>query len=76
MAILSIELDQLFTLLVPDFVVVGTVIFPSEPDSFQKPLSIKSNFVFVVTSVLLTNPPPQRRVILAFLAACHSFAFF
>jgi hypothetical protein len=48
MALLSFKLDQLFTLMNPEFVVwfkVGVVSFPSEPYCVQNSLSILSNFV-------------------------------
>jgi hypothetical protein len=49
MTFLMFKLDQLFIMLVPEFVVWfeggGAVMFPSEPDSVQKLLSIKSKFV-------------------------------
>jgi hypothetical protein len=41
------------------------VSFPSEPKFVQKFLSIKSQFVFEVSSPLRTNPHPKRHVFLA-----------
>jgi hypothetical protein len=65
MAILSFKLDQLFILLVPDLVQsVGAAIFPSEPAFVQKDLSIWSHLVMVIIGPLMTNPPPQRLVML------------
>jgi hypothetical protein len=66
MAILSLKLDQLFILLVPAFVegVVGAGSFPSEPDFVQKLCSIKWKFVIVMKPPLLTNPAPERPVLL------------
>jgi hypothetical protein len=67
MATLSFKLDQLFILMVPELVVlvnfVGAVI-PSEPKVFQNSLSIKSKFVIVMKCPLMTNPQPQRLVLL------------
>jgi hypothetical protein len=65
MPTLLFELDKLFMLLVlvPEF--VGTpVSFPSEPDSVQRFLSIKSKVVVLdVTAPLRADPQPQRRVL-------------
>jgi hypothetical protein len=58
MAILSFKLDQLFTLLVPELVVAGAVIFPSEPDFVQNSLSILSKFVCVMMLSLHADPIP------------------
>jgi hypothetical protein len=56
MATFSFKLDQLFILLPPELVVVGAVIFPSEPDFVQNSLSIKSNSVIDMNGSLPTNP--------------------
>jgi hypothetical protein len=62
MTIHSFKLDHLFTLLVPELVVlVG--ISPSEPDFFQKSLSMQSNFVIVMIVPLRANPEPKRPVL-------------
>jgi hypothetical protein len=58
MAIRSFKLDQLFTLLVPELVVVGAAICPSEPDFVQTFLSINSKFVIDMMVPLLANPQP------------------
>jgi hypothetical protein len=54
MALLSLKPDELFTLLVPELVVV--VNFPNESDFVQNFLSIKSKFVIDMISPLLVNP--------------------
>jgi hypothetical protein len=62
MAILSFIFEQLFMLLVPEFVllvsVVGAVRFPREPDFAENVLSIKSNFVIPMKGPLRANPDP------------------
>jgi hypothetical protein len=68
MAILSFKVDQLFTLLVPELVVdavVGSLSFASEPNFVQSCLLIKSNFVVLMTVLLVHNPHPKRLVLLA-----------
>jgi hypothetical protein len=72
MASVSLKLDQLFILLVPELIefVVGAVSFPNEPDFVQKSLSIKSKFVLLMILSLLTNPLPQRRVLLVEIWHC------
>jgi hypothetical protein len=40
MATLSFKLDQLFTMLVPELIVAGAIIFPSESDFLQEFLSV------------------------------------
>jgi hypothetical protein len=56
MAIRSFKLDQLFTLLVPELIVVGAVFFPSESDFVMTFLSIWSHFAML--SPLRANPNP------------------
>jgi hypothetical protein len=62
MASLSFAFDQLFILLVPELVVwfevVAAITFPREPDSVHDSLSIKPNFVVIVTRSLPANPLP------------------
>jgi hypothetical protein len=62
MAILSFELDQLFTVLVPELVVwfecVSDVTFPSKPNSVQNLISIEPNFVTCMIVRLMTDPRP------------------
>jgi hypothetical protein len=62
MAILSFKFGQLSMLLLPDLIVsdefVVDVSFPSEPDFFQNRLSIKSNFVLLMSGPLRANPNP------------------
>jgi hypothetical protein len=54
------ELDKLFMLLVPELVVlvVGAVTFPSEANSVQNSLSIRSNFVMDMMLLLRANALP------------------
>jgi ABC-type enterochelin transport system permease subunit len=60
MANLSLKLDQLFILLVPELVVlfegVSYITFPNEANFVQEFLTIKSKFVFVMKCPLLFNP--------------------
>jgi hypothetical protein len=62
-AILFVELDKLFMLLMPELVVwfelVGGVSFPSEPNLVQESLSIKSHFVIDKSAPLKTDPLPK-----------------
>jgi hypothetical protein len=71
MATLVFKLDQLFILLVPELVVwfenVRHVRFPSEPDFVQNYNPIGSKFVVVMKCPLLTNPIPQRLILLVSL---------
>jgi hypothetical protein len=55
MAILSFELGQLFVLLLPelDVELVVDVSFPSEPDFFQKFLSIRSKLSKLVNPIMI-----------------------
>jgi hypothetical protein len=55
MASLPFKLDNVFILLVPARVSVNC---PSEPDFFQKCLSIKPNLVILMNGSLRTNPHP------------------
>jgi hypothetical protein len=75
-ALLSLKLDQLYMLLVPEIVVVSVEIrFPSKPDFVQKSLSVWSKFVIVMIAPLLCNPHPYRLVLLVALWH-HAIAMF
>jgi hypothetical protein len=64
MAILSFKFEQLFMLLVPEFVVVGAVIFPSEANFVKKSLSIRLKFVLLMIDPLRIDPQPKSFVLL------------
>jgi hypothetical protein len=76
MALLSLKLDQLFMLLVPELVVSIlvapelAVTVPSESNFVQNSLSIKSNFVIDMKRLLPTNPLPKRFVL--FVSVWHN----